>query len=91
MLELANMRIIDLVIYAQVNLWLSINYMYKFPPIFKAFFPVLSAAQSLGLTGLGFKIYVNLIEMKQGFHRIIDFDVEIKNREAKEKEGKKAN
>ena len=91
MLALANMRIVEIVIYFQVNLWLSINYMYKFPPVFKAFFPVLSVAQSLGLTGLGLKLYVNLIELKQGFHRIIDYDVEIKNKQAKSQAGKKTN
>jgi len=89
MLNLAEMRIVDLVIYSQVNLWLAINYMQKFPSTFKDFFPILSMAQSLGLTGRGFKVYINIVELKQGFHRIIDYDVEIKNREARESAGKK--
>ena len=35
MLSLSQMRIVDLVIYSQVNIWLAINYMHKFPPVFK--------------------------------------------------------
>ena len=42
MLNLSQMRIIDLAIYVQVNLWLAVNYMHKFPAFFKEFFPVLS-------------------------------------------------
>ena len=63
--------------------------MYKFPKIFKVLFPVLDAASNMALAGLGIKIYVNLIELKQGLYRIIDYDVEIKNNEISSK-GKKA-
>ena len=51
----------------------------------------MQTAQSLGLVGLGFKVMINIIELKQGFHRIIDYDVEIKNKEAKETSKKKKN
>ena len=64
MLELAYSRPIDIIMYSQVNIWLAVNYMYKFPKIFKVLFPVLDAASNMALAGLGIKIYVNLIELK---------------------------
>ena len=57
--------------------------MHKFPRMFKILFPVLDAASNIALAGLGIKIYINLIELKQGLYRIIDYDVEIKNKEEK--------
>ena len=80
-LNIAEMNAIDLVIYTQFNIWLSINYAYKFPAIFGPFFPVFGMGESLGLMGLGTKVLVNIIELKQGWHRIVDYDVEIKNRQ----------
>ena len=88
MLELAYSRPVDMIMYTQVNIWLTINYMHKFPKMFKVIFPVLDAASNIALAGLGLKIYINLIELKQGLYRIIDYDVEIKNKEESSK-GKK--
>ncbi len=92
MIELSQIRVVDLVIYWQVNFWLIVQYQYKFPAYFEKFFVALAISESLGLAALGFKLLINIIELKQGFHRIIDYDVEIKNRQAKEaKTGKKKN
>ena len=55
--------------------------MYKFPAIFGPFFKLFPMGESFGLMGLGIKVLVNIIELKCGWHRIVDYDVEIKNRQ----------
>ena len=64
MLKLAQSMPVDLCIYNMSNNWLAIQYAYKFPHIFGHLFDIMKHGEALGLTGLGFKVFINVIELK---------------------------